>query len=1111
MKASGLFGNPLSILLALSSVTACSGAPPETPVPETTKSQASDIHANPGSTITKSTEPNSQTGQFPQVMLVTSNMGTCTGTVIAPYTVLSAAHCDFPGTSIAWNSDSHAAIGFDNPYHSAAFEPSWVVALNEPPGMHDQTVFFVADLTPRFLSAHQINPIAINPHFPFPGSFTVVGVGSTNGTTRDSIAEEFVEPNAQPASYPEDGYLTCDDVTPNLGTVDHGDSGGPHIGTGLSTWIDGSTFATGSTVVATSVLSGCESAPLSYSAGITETANQQSTVRLNSLWAMARADDADGDGLPNECDSDPTTTSSVNLCPAPLGAPVGTATASVPAAQLQCPFGTMPVGVQGLFGTSLNRIEVQCDQLQCFAGTACSGTRTLTDPFGPSVGGSSLNSSCAEGERMVGLSGTSDASGIYSLTAQCLTAAGTVHPAGTNGNTAKGSPFAFTCPANKLTGFEARSTSATSTTGLQALCLPVTEVYSVGPGPAQNPMRCPPGQVALGVGYSAPSTGAGAEIQMTGLLCGDKASIAAGQPMGNIPLTVLRSGFEMGDWFDPAVEPHATVHVPPTWKETYCPTGSAMSGLTVGWDAVSYPGLAFVSGIQQMQCQNIQSSAGAATTVAINAGNLSGLPTYALTVSPSVVDGFVTCDAQSECGMSLHGSGPPAPPADLTVTNAASTGVTLVWQASTTPNVAYRVFRSTNGSFTPDSTTKGIGPDVTALTFTDTTPTPSANNFYFVAAVTGDGMSFVSNQLALAVPALPAVTGLVATAQFNQTLFEDTITLSWNAAMGVTTPVYNIYRNTTASFTPSSATLLTSTIATTFVDDGSLAPAADLTGGTTYYYFVEISQSGGTSPPSNEASAKAPTFNVPAPMNLGATSKFDPSLGFDTITLTWTPVAETGALYDIYRSATASFTPSSANMAYSTYSTSFEDDGTSTGTFLAGETFYYYVDVDPRGGTSLRSNEASVTTPGFQIDCGSTSGVAPYVADEFFSGAGGTINHNNNIILTGVTNPAPMAVYQTARLGPITYKFSALFVPGSTHTIRLHFAETWATAKGMRVFNVLINGKTVLPQFDIFAVAGGENKALVEPFSVAADSSGTYTIQFTNMTNNALISAIEIQ
>jgi len=114
--------------------------------------------------------------------------------------------------------------------------------------------------------------------------------------------------------------------------------------------------------------------------------------------------------------------------------------------------------------------------------------------------------------------------------------------------------------------------------------------------------------------------------------------------------------------------------------------------------------------------------------------------------------------------------------------------------------------------------------------------------------------------------------------------------------------------------------------------------------------------------------------------------------------------------------------------------------------------------------------------------------------------------------LSGVTNPAPMAVYQTARIGTFSYRIpSAAFAAGSSHTVRLHFAETFWTAAGSRLFNVTINGTQVLSSFDIFATAGAKNKAVIEQFTVNANSNGQYVIQFTSVKDNSLVSGIEIQ
>jgi hypothetical protein len=144
----------------------------------------------------------------------------------------------------------------------------------------------------------------------------------------------------------------------------------------------------------------------------------------------------------------------------------------------------------------------------------------------------------------------------------------------------------------------------------------------------------------------------------------------------------------------------------------------------------------------------------------------------------------------------------------------------------------------------------------------------------------------------------------------------------------------------------------------------------------------------------------------------------------------------------------------------------------------------------------------------FQINSGGPA-VAPFAADEDFAG-GTTIDHANSIDLSGVTNPAPVAVYQTARIGNFSYTLGG-FVPGSMHTIRLHFAETYFTTSGSRTFGVTINGTQVLSAFDIFATAGAQNKAVVEQFSENASSGGAYVVQFTSVVNNSLLSGLEVQ
>ncbi len=228
------------------------------------------------------------------------------------------------------------------------------------------------------------------------------------------------------------------------------------------------------------------------------------------------------------------------------------------------------------------------------------------------------------------------------------------------------------------------------------------------------------------------------------------------------------------------------------------------------------------------------------------------------------------------------------------------------------------------------------------------------------------------------------------------------------------------------------------------------------------------------------------------------------------INLSWTASPTSGVTYSIFRNTTSGFTPSSSNrITNGLTATAFSDTGLTPST-----TYFYLVEaVNASGVSSTSSNQASAKTQAasstaVQINSGGPA-VSPFVADIDFTG-GSTINHANTIDLSGVTNPAPMAVYQTARVGNFTYTIPG-FTAGSNHTVRLHFAETYFSAAGSRTFNVSINGTQVLSAFDIFAAAGAKNKAIIKQFTMNANSSGQYVIQFTSVVNQSLVSGVEVQ
>jgi hypothetical protein len=111
-----------------------------------------------------------------------------------------------------------------------------------------------------------------------------------------------------------------------------------------------------------------------------------------------------------------------------------------------------------------------------------------------------------------------------------------------------------------------------------------------------------------------------------------------------------------------------------------------------------------------------------------------------------------------------------------------------------------------------------------------------------------------------------------------------------------------------------------------------------------------------------------------------------------------------------------------------------------------------------------------------------------------------------------VTNPisstADQALYQTCRWGDFTYAFA---VPNGSYVVNLKFAEPTYNRAGARIFNVAINGASVLSNFDIFAAAGGEFIAVDRSFPVIV-TNGQINIRFSDgsIVDAPLVNAIEI-
>jgi endoglucanase Acf2 len=136
--------------------------------------------------------------------------------------------------------------------------------------------------------------------------------------------------------------------------------------------------------------------------------------------------------------------------------------------------------------------------------------------------------------------------------------------------------------------------------------------------------------------------------------------------------------------------------------------------------------------------------------------------------------------------------------------------------------------------------------------------------------------------------------------------------------------------------------------------------------------------------------------------------------------------------------------------------------------------------------------------------------VGSFVADADFSG-GNVATSPAAIDESLIPSPAPpQALYQANRWGPVTYTLPG-FTPGAAATVTLHFAETFWSASGKRQFNIAINDKQVLTNFDIFANAGAMNKAIEENFSATVNNNGQVVIQLTDgAVDNPMVSGIVV-
>jgi Malectin domain len=534
-------------------------------------------------------------------------------------------------------------------------------------------------------------------------------------------------------------------------------------------------------------------------------------------------------------------------------------------------------------------------------------------------------------------------------------------------------------------------------------------------------------------------------------------------------------------------------------------------------------------------------------------------------VGGSVQNGTQTSFLQSYPDIACEGfcSPPLNAPMRLSADEVSANRVKLGWRPSFAQGVRYNVFRSLDPDFTPSPEAQLIS-GLSDTSYTDTGINPSTTYFYAVQAVSDSSASQLSNIVKATTPnsggliskdivdinagggaigewaADEGFTGGTATstgAIVNTSLLPNAAPQSVYqtnrfGAMTYKIPgltagqqyVVNLHFAETFWNTPGQRQFNVLINGQEVLKNFDIVATAGGQNVATIQSFIESADSSGSitiqfvvgaadNPQINGIEIGMPC-QANCPVAPDAPAKLTAKVvSQNQVNLAWATNSTPAVTYTVFRSQEPEFRPTGANQIVSGLTgTSYSDTTANPATV-----YYYVVESFNSGKTSQTSNYVTATTPTaggritsdiLNINAGG-SAAGNWIADKYFTG--GTATSTTAVVKTPhVAEPAPLSVYQTNRFGNFTYTIPG-FIPGGSYIVDLHFAETFWTAPGLRQFNVLINGKQMLTNYDIFASAGGEYLATVQSFAVTSDNTGTITIQFVpGSGDNPQVNGIEI-
>jgi len=435
--------------------------------------------------------------------------------------------------------------------------------------------------------------------------------------------------------------------------------------------------------------------------------------------------------------------------------------------------------------------------------------------------------------------------------------------------------------------------------------------------------------------------------------------------------------------------------------------------------------------------------------------------------------------------VNVYQATPPAAPTGVTATATSQSQVALNWTASTSSDVTYNVYRSQVSGVAPTSQAQPnaatlpqinqtlIANNITTTTYTDANLSPG-QTYYYIVTASGE----YSGETAAA---QAKVTTLAAG---NVGSNGGAIYVSAGGYSGTGSYIVNslVSGGFTNAFTQNEITTgVTNPAPQDIYHSERWGPQtwtiAHLTPGGSYNVRMHFAESAWTAAGQREFNVLIDGQQVLTNFDIFATAGAQNTVVTETI---HTVADRNGVIYlqlapgaaDQPEIRALDVTPSTGGVVYGEAS---------------GSTTYVAIDSGGPGG--------EVGTQGtFEADPDAGSFGLP---SNPLTQGGATNTTTQTISTTGVTNPAPAAVYQTERYGGFGYFFTGL-VPNSNYTVRLHLAEGVAdyNADGLREFNVVVNGTQLLTNYDIYANAGAIDQAVIPQVTGTSDEHGILSVQF---------------